>query len=98
MSTKTTTYEEFKVEGDSLLAKVRELLHEGNVRRIIVKHEDGSSIVEVPVTAGLAGIVLTVAVAPVLVAVGAIAAVVSNVTLAVEREDDEPSQNGQLPT
>lgn len=96
MAEKNSTYEEFQVAGDNLLAKVRELLHEGSVRRIILKREDGSSLLEVPATGGLAGIVLTAAVAPVLVAIGAIAAVVSHVTVAVEREDEDPEQAGQL--
>ena len=88
LSGKNSRYEEFEVAGENLLAKVRDLLHEGNVRRVILKREDGSVILEVPVTAGLAGIVLTAALAPALVAIGAIAAVVTRVTVAVEREDD----------
>lgn len=83
-------YDEFEVAGENLLATVREVLHEGNVRRIIVKREDGSTLIEIPMTAGLAVTVLTAALAPVLVAVGALAAVVSHVTLVVERGDADP--------
>jgi hypothetical protein len=84
-------YDEFEVAGENLLAKVREVMHEGNVRRIILKREDGSTLIEIPMTAGLAVTVLTAAFAPALVAVGAVAAVVSHVTLVVEREDEDPS-------
>jgi hypothetical protein len=80
-------YDEFEVAGENLLAKVREVIHEGNVRRIIVMREDGSTLIEIPMTAGVAVTVLTAALAPALVAVGALAAVVSHVTLVVERED-----------
>jgi len=93
MSRKNSRYEEFEVAGENLLAKVRELLHEGNVRRVILKREDGTTILEVPVTAGLAGIVLTAALAPALVAIGAIAAVVTRVTVAVEREDEDEDED-----
>jgi Domain of unknown function (DUF4342) len=85
---KNTRSEEFEVAGENLLAKVREVLHEGNVRRIIVKR-DGHSLLEIPLSAGLAVTILTVALAPALVAIGAIAAVVSQVTLVVEREVDD---------
>ena len=85
-----TTHEQFEVVGDKLLAKVRELLHEGNVRRVILKRDDGSTLFEVPVSAGHAVTAATLALAPVLVAVGAVAAVVSEVTVVVERQDDEP--------
>lgn len=87
-------YEEFKVSGDNLLTKVRELIHEGNVRRVFIKNEDGATILEIPLTAGLAVTVITAAFSPVLVAVGAIAALLTQVTVGVERrdpDDDQPS-------
>ena len=68
------------VKGEELLAKVRELIHQGNVRRIHVIGEDGASIMEIPLTAGVIGAV----VAPVLVAIGAIAALAKNYTLLIE--------------
>jgi hypothetical protein len=80
-----TRYEEFSISGDDLLTKVRELLHEGNVRRVFLKNEAGETLLEIPLTAGLAVTVLTAALAPVLVAVGAIAALLSQVTVGVER-------------
>ena len=76
--------EEFKINGEELLAKVKELIKEGNVRRIIIKNKDGKSLVELPLTVGLVGTVL----APALAAVGAIAALVTECTIVVERDDD----------
>lgn len=80
-----THTEEVKVSGDSLLSKIKELVHEGNVRRIIIKDEEGKTIMEVPLTVGVVGAVLL----PVWVAVGAIAALAAKFTLVVEREDGE---------
>lgn len=77
-----TTHEEFKVNGEDLLRKVKELINEGNVRRIIIKSKDGKSLAEFPLTIGIVGAVL----APVLAAVGAIAALVTECTIIVERE------------
>ncbi len=75
--------EEFRVSGDSLIAKIKELIHQGNIRRIIIKGEDGKTLVELPLTFGLVGMAL----APVLAAVGAIAALVSNCTIVVVRKE-----------
>jgi hypothetical protein len=86
-----TRYEEFNISGDDLLTKVRELLHEGNVRRVFLKNEAGDTLLEIPLTAGLAVTVLTAALAPVLVAVGAIAALLSQVTVGVERRTSDPA-------
>jgi hypothetical protein len=85
--TKTTT-EEFKINGEDLLAKVKQLVKEGNVRRIIIKNKEGKSLVELPLTIGVVGAVL----APALAAVGAIAALVSECTIVVEREAIEPAK------
>ena len=90
MSEKKTITEEIKVKGDHLLAKVKELIHEGNVRSVSLKNEEGRTLLMIPVNAGLAVGALAIAMAPVLVGVGAIAAVVSNVTIVVER-DTEPT-------
>jgi Domain of unknown function (DUF4342) len=77
------TYKEsFKVAADQLVDAVKKLLHEGNVRRVIIKH-DGRTIVEFPLTIGVVGTVL----APVLAAVGAIAALLTECTLEVERTE-----------
>ena len=74
--------EEFKVNGEELLKKVKELIAEGNVRRITIKNKEGKVLVELPLTIGVVGAVL----APVLAAVGAIAALVTECTIAVERD------------
>lgn len=80
-----TTHEEFKVNGEELLAKVKQLINEGNVRRIVIKNKEGKNLVEFPLTIGVVGAVL----APVLAAVGAIAALVTECTILVEREVDD---------
>ena len=78
-STETTQTETFQVKGDDLLAKIKELLHEGNVRRIIIKNEQGKQLIEIPLTIGVVGAVLL----PVWAAIGAIAAVVSDCSIDV---------------
>jgi len=78
----TERKEEFTVNGEELLKKVKELVHEGNVRRITIKSKEGKTIMELPLTVGVVGVVL----APVLAAVGAAAALVTECTLVVERK------------
>ena len=81
---KTTKRKEtFNVSGDELLAKVKEIINEGNVRHLIIKDNKGKTIVEVPLTVG---VVLSV-LAPVLAAIGAVAALVSECSIIVEREE-----------
>lgn len=75
--------EEFNVSGEGLIKKVKELINEGNVRRISIKSKDGKVIAEFPLTLGVVGAVF----APVLAAVGAIAALITECTITVERED-----------
>ena len=75
--------EEFSINGDELLTKVRELVHEGDVRRIIIKNEDGKVLIEIPLTIGVVGALLL----PVAAAVGAIAALASRCTIVVERTE-----------
>jgi hypothetical protein len=72
--------EQFQLTGEALLAKIKELIHEGNVRRIIVKNENGHVIMEFPLTVGLVGAAL----APVLAAVGAAAALLTKCSIEVE--------------
>lgn len=79
----TTKEENFQVSGDGLLKKVKELIHEGNVRRISIKDKTGRTLINIPVNVGLVGAVL----APVLAEVGAIAALVAECTITVEREE-----------
>ena len=93
--TKRTTQEEFKISGDKLLGKVKELINEGNVRRIIIKNKDDKQLIELPLTIGVVGAVL----APVLAAVGAIAALVTECSIVVEREiDDHAADNTAVKT
>ncbi len=73
--------ETFNTTGDDLLKKVKQLIHEGNIRKITIKDKEGKTMVEFPLTVGVVGAVL----APVLAAVGAIAALVTECTIAVER-------------
>jgi len=78
-----TRTEEFKLSGGEILNKIKDLIHEGNIRRIILKDENGKTFLEIPLTVGLIGAAL----APVLAAVGAIAALVSKLTIVVEKID-----------
>lgn len=81
-----TRTEEFKISGEELLGKVKQLIKEGNVRRIVIKSKEGKTLIEVPMTIGVVGGVAAALIAPVLAAVGAIAALVTECTLVVERE------------
>ncbi len=74
--------EEFKMDGKDLVAKIKQLLAEGNVRRIIIKNKGDKTLIEVPLTVGVAGVVL----APTLAAIGALAALLTECTLVIERE------------
>jgi hypothetical protein len=76
-----TFQEEFKVTGDRVIGTIKELIREGNVRRIIIKNEQGRTLLEFPLTVGVVGTVLL----PVWAAIGAVAALVANLTIAVER-------------
>ena len=73
----------FAVKGEELIAKIKELVREGNIRRIIIANEEGETLVEVPLTIGVVGAVLL----PVWAAIGAIAAVATKCTIKVERRD-----------
>jgi len=76
---------EYKISGDSLLKKIKELIKEGNVRRILIKNEEGKVYLEIPVNIAVLG---TLA-APVLVAIGAIAALATSFTIEVIRKDEK---------
>jgi hypothetical protein len=79
-----TRYEEFRLNGGEILNKVKEILHQGNVRRIILKDEHDKTFMEIPLTVGVVGAI----VAPILAAVGAVAALASNLTIVVEKVED----------
>ncbi len=80
-----TRTEEFKVIGSEILDKFKEILHEGNIRKIILKNDDGKTFLEIPLTIGVIG----AAVAPLLAAIGAIAALASSMTIIVEKVEEE---------
>jgi hypothetical protein len=84
--------EEFKVSGEALLQQVKEIVHQGNVRRITIKDKDGVTLFEVPLTAGVVGAVLL----PVWAAIGAIAALAASYTITVELVDtpEKPTVEG----
>jgi len=78
--------EEFRVTGEQLLQQVKKLLHEGNVRSITIKDNKGVTVLMLPLTVGVIGVAL----APMLAAVGAAAALLTECTIAVERRSDTP--------
>ncbi|WP_346290036.1 DUF4342 domain-containing protein [Sphaerothrix gracilis] len=81
------TTEEFSISGDTLVTKVKELIHEGNIRRIIIKNEEGRILIEIPLTVGVVGSVVGAAAFPVIAAVGVIGAMVAHLTLVIERRE-----------
>ena len=82
MNEKTHT-EEFRVEGEKIISKIKELLHEGNIRKVIIKDKDGKILMEIPVTIGVVGVLI----APQLAALGAIAALLTEATIVVEKTE-----------
>ena len=81
MEKEKTTEEEFKISGDRIVEKIKALIKEGNVRRITIKNEQGVTLIVIPLTVAIIGTVL----APVLAAVGALAALLTRCTIVVER-------------
>ena len=84
-------YEEIRVHANELVAKVKQLIHEGNVRRIIIKDHSGATFMEIPLTVATVSVIA----APVLAAVGAIAAALSDVKVVVERANTVSSGPSQ---
>jgi Domain of unknown function (DUF4342) len=82
-----TYWESFKVESGNVFIQIKNLIHEGNVRRVVIQHE-GRVVAEFPLTAGVLGVVL----APVLAAIGALVALLKDCTIQVERAEDETSE------
>jgi hypothetical protein len=83
MSEEKFRTEEFRVDGEELIAKVKNLINEGNIRRVIIKNKEGKVIFEIPLTFGVVGALI----APQLAALGAIAALLSEATVVVEKTD-----------
>ena len=86
MSEQKVRTEEFQVSGDMLIGKVKELAHEGNIRRFVIKNEEGRTLIDVPLTVGVVGVLL----APQLAALGAIAALLTHGTIVVEKVEEPP--------
>ena len=82
-----TITEEFKVVGEDLVNKVKEIIHEGNVRKITIHDKSGKELMSFPLTVGVVGTVFL----PVLAAVGAMAAMVTECSITVEREEEKVS-------
>ena len=79
-----TRKEEIQVSGEELISKIKELIHEGNIRRVIIQNEEGRPLIDIPLTLGVVGVL----VAPQLAALGAIAALITKGTIVVERVDE----------
>jgi hypothetical protein len=76
--------EEFKVEGEKVIAKIKEIFHEGNIRKVIIKDKEGKTLIEIPMTFGVVGALI----APQLAAIGAIAALLTEATIVVEKQEN----------
>jgi hypothetical protein len=87
MERQTDRVQEFSVSGEELIAKFKELVHEGNIRRVTIKNDEGKTLIEVPLTLGVVGAALL----PVFAAIGAVAALATRCTIVVERTDDAPA-------
>ncbi|HEY9152289.1 MAG TPA: DUF4342 domain-containing protein [Anaerolineales bacterium] len=81
MSEEKFRTEEFRVNGEELLSRIKKLIHEGNIRRVIIKDKDGKTILEIPMTFGVVGALIV----PQLAAIGAIAALLTEATVVVEK-------------
>ena len=79
-----TRTEEIRLDGGKVLDKIKELIHQGNIRRIILKNEEGKTFIEIPLTLGLVGAALL----PIFAAVGALAAVVTRMVIVVEKTEE----------
>jgi hypothetical protein len=80
--------EEFKVKGEKLIARLKELIHEGNVRRVILRNPDGRVLLDMPLNAGIAGAALL----PFWAAVGAVAVLATDYSVVVERDPEVPAK------
>jgi len=85
--TETTRREEFKIDGKSLMETLEDLLHQGNIRRVTVKNKDGKTFFDIPLTVGVVGAALV----PAAAAIGAVAALAAELTIAVEKVES-PAQ------
>jgi hypothetical protein len=88
--------ESFKVSGEEIVAKVKQLIHEGNIRRVRILRE-GKVVMEIPLSVGAPAAALTIMMAPVLAALGAFAALVAECTIEVEKVDTPPKAGNTRP-
>ncbi|MEM7773113.1 MAG: DUF4342 domain-containing protein [Cyanobacteria bacterium P01_E01_bin.6] len=95
-TTEKVTIEEFKISGDALVTKIKDLLHQGNIRRISIKDDNGHTLIEIPMTVGIIGGTIGTIFFPVVAAVGVIGAMVAHLTVVIERpESSESSDHGK---
>jgi len=87
----TMTTEKFTVDGSQVIEKIKELIHQGNIRRVRLIHK-GRPLIDIPLTAGVGVAAVTALAAPILAALGAIAALVTECTIEVERTEDTPGE------
>ena len=92
------TVEEFKISGDALVAKIKDLIHQGNIRRIILKNENGHTLIEIPMTVGVIGGPVGAVFFPIVAAVGVIGAMVAHLTVVIERRKPDPSNEPDTET
>lgn len=83
MTAEKVRTEEFRVNGEELLGRVKQLVHEGDIRRIVIKNKEGRIVIEIPLTLGVVGTLI----APTLAAVGAVAALVTEATVVIEKAE-----------
>ncbi|MEX0773686.1 MAG: DUF4342 domain-containing protein [Balneolales bacterium] len=91
-----TIFEEFKVSGTQLMSRVKQLIREGNIRRIMIKGRNGRTLVETPLTFGVAGASGLFILAPLITAIGAVAVMVSNASIIVERYKNEKEDEQEI--
>lgn len=87
MPTDNERIQEFTIDGDKLVSTIKDLVHEGNVRRVTIKNEEGRTLLEIPLTVGVIGAALL----PIFAAIGALAALATRCTIVVERDPDAPA-------
>jgi len=88
------TTERFTVDGSQVVEKIKELIHQGNIRRVRLIHK-GRPLIDIPLTVGVSVAAVTALAAPVLAALGAIAALVTECTIEVERTEDTPEEKDE---
>lgn len=91
VNSENVTTEEFKVNGEAIVGKIKEIIREGNIRRITIKNDEGKTLLEIPLTLGVVGGLLL----PTLAAIGAIGALIANLSIRVERVEKPVSEEAK---